>query len=167
MTKNQASPTSILGYKGTLTPFGKINLPLNVLEFSIACEASFVAQTYAGKLDNMLDLFTEAIRHEGFSFVNVISPCILHNKEKLKYYDDKLIDINKELKHDPSNKMLAISHALRALDYDNSPNVKVPIGIFYKKNDNCITFEEKVDKLKKKYLDNTSNIDQIFHRYRI
>lgn len=167
MTKNQGSPTSSLGYKGTLTPFGKISLPLNVLEFSIACEASFVAQTYAGKLDSMFDLFTEAIKHKGFSFVNVISPCILHNRNKLKYFDNKLIDINKELKHDPSDKMIAISHALRALDYDNNSDVKVPIGIFYKKNYNCLTFEEKVDKIKKKYFNNKYNVDQIFQRYKI
>ncbi|MDO5576835.1 MAG: thiamine pyrophosphate-dependent enzyme, partial [Fibrobacter sp.] len=48
MTKNQASPTSAKGYAGTLTPYGKIDLPLDPVEFAVSCKATFVSRTFFG-----------------------------------------------------------------------------------------------------------------------
>lgn len=152
MTKNQASPTSKKGYKGSLTPYGKLSIPLNVVEFAIACEASFVAQTFTSDINHMKDMFSQAIMHRGFSFVNVISHCLTYHKiEKLKKDKERLIDINKELGHDPTDKIAALSKAAMSLKYDQDEKLKIPIGVIWRKDD-AISFEEEVAKLKEKYI---------------
>lgn len=169
LTKNQVSPTSRTGYRGSLTPYGNLDNPFNVIEFSIACGATFVAQTYAGNPKHMTEIIEAAIEHKGFAFVNVLSPCPTYNKiDTFKYYKGKLVDINKELGHDPSNKAKALEHASHALDADTDPNAKIPIGIFYK-TEEVPTFEEKVQALKEKYAPANPDTlwDEILSKYKI
>lgn len=148
MTKNQASPTSRSGHRGSLTPYGKLSVPLNVLEFAIACEATFVSRTFAGSPEHMKEIFTNAIKHNGFSFVEVIAPCVTfdHNA-RISSLKRRLLDINEELAHDPGDKRSAFTLASSTLDYDSHEDVKIPIGIFYRKE--APTFEKRVSEVKK------------------
>ena len=43
---------------------------------ALAYETSFVARAFSGKLREMAAIFKAAIAHPGFSFVQVLSPCI-------------------------------------------------------------------------------------------
>ncbi len=157
LTKNQTSPTSRQGYKGSLNPYGNIEDPMNVISFAIASGATFVAQSYAGNPKHLAETIQKAIEHKGFSFVNVLSPCPTFNKiDTFKYYKGRLIDINKELGHDPTDRKAAMALAEHVLDADN-PELqdaepfkgKRPIGIFLKEEKE--TFEERVAKLQEKF----------------
>jgi 2-oxoglutarate ferredoxin oxidoreductase subunit beta len=147
MTKNQASSTSVVGYKGSLTPYGKLSVPLNVLEFAIACDATFVSRTFAGNQKHMQEILTSAFDHRGFSFVEIIAPCRTFDRnESLAALSPRMMNINKELHHDPSDKEQALKAAVQALDYDNIPDSKIPIGVFWKNS--APTFEEMVANIK-------------------
>lgn len=125
MTKNQSSPTSAQGHCGTLTPYGKADLPINPVELALACNAAFVAKTTTLNEVHMVEMFTKAFDHNGFAFVHITAYCNTFDKTASKYDSTKhYIDINKTLSHDPYEKWNEQIYS-NLLD----KNV-VPIGIF-------------------------------------
>ena len=79
LTTGQASPTSCQDMKTKSTPFGSIERPVNPITTAIMNGATFVARGYAGDTKQLTDLMKRAIKHEGFAFINVFSPCITFN----------------------------------------------------------------------------------------
>lgn len=75
LTKNQVSPTSELGFKTKTTPHGNFDNPINPIALAITYGATFVAQVSSGKPKDCAEIIKKAIEHEGFSFVNILSPC--------------------------------------------------------------------------------------------
>lgn len=150
MTKNQASPTSTIGYKGTLTPYGKLSAVLNVVEFSISCGATFVARAHCNSPDHLQQMISCAMDHNGFSLVHVLAPCKTFTRESFVSENCKrVIDINKELAHDPTDRAAAMTHAAASVDFDSDENSKIPIGIYWKHQ--SITFEEQVKNISKNH----------------
>ena len=80
LTKGQASPRSDIGFVTKTTPHGAFESPLSVCETAIAAGATFVAQSYMVNRKELVDLIQQAMDHEGFSFINVFSPCVTYNK---------------------------------------------------------------------------------------
>ena len=80
LTKGQASPTSELGLKTKSTPFagsGKsADQPLNPLALAIISGATFVARAYSGKVKELNDLIKKGLEHDGYAFIQAISPCV-------------------------------------------------------------------------------------------
>jgi len=147
LTKNQISPTSREGLYGSLTPYGSIDKPINPISYMLTFGATFVAQTYAGNLKHMSDVIKKAISHRGFSFVNIISPCPTYNKvDTFKYYKDKTIDINEQGHNDIQNLQKALELATRDLEHYYNESAKVPIGIFYKKEEP--TYHDRENEIK-------------------
>lgn len=86
LTKGQTSPTTGSkdighGFKLTTTsPHGQYEEPLNPLAMMLTYGASFVARGYSSKPKQLTELYNAAIRHKGFSFIQVLSPCVMFNK---------------------------------------------------------------------------------------
>lgn len=88
LTKGQDSATADTGSKskaGSVNPFQPIDLAGLALELG----ASFVAQSFSGDKQQLIPLIKEAISHQGFAFINVISPCVTFNNNpgSTKSYD--------------------------------------------------------------------------------
>jgi pyruvate/2-oxoacid:ferredoxin oxidoreductase beta subunit len=88
----------------------------------------------------MIQTFTKAIAHKGFSFVEVIQDCLIFNldandKDKLMY----------KIK-DNSDKKTAEKLA-EQFDY-NSKDGKIPLGVIYQSDGKCLA--EKWPQLKKR-----------------
>ncbi len=79
LTTGQYTPTSVKGFRGPSTPGGSIEEPFNPLSLMLAAGATFVARGYPVKLDHLADLFARAMRHKGFSIVDVLQPCVSFN----------------------------------------------------------------------------------------
>jgi 2-oxoglutarate ferredoxin oxidoreductase subunit beta len=79
LTTGQATPTSAKGFRGPSTPHGNLESPFNALALALSAGATFVARGYPVKLDHLTDLFVRAIRHEGFSLIEVLQPCVTFN----------------------------------------------------------------------------------------
>jgi len=153
LTKGQYSPTSPLGFQAGSTPYGNIEQPLNPLAMLIAYGASFVGQGYSGKPKELAELITRAIQHNGFAFVNVISPCItFYNTYKV--IPPKLAEVPKE--HDVTNRSKAFELALQA--------DRVLLGVFYQAP--RPTFEEQAaEVIHKAQATGRPRLDEIFAEF--
>lgn len=75
MTGGQFSPLSGHGALATTAPFGNIYESFDIAELAKGAGATFVARTTAFHVAGMKELFMQAIRHKGFSLVEVLSQC--------------------------------------------------------------------------------------------
>ena len=75
LTKGQVSPTTPLGDVTVSTPFHSIDSPLDPVKLALSFNVSFIARAFAGDLKHMTEMVSQAIQHNGFSFVHAISPC--------------------------------------------------------------------------------------------
>lgn len=85
LTTGQASPTTMIGMHTKTTPTGVIERPIEPCTLAMTQDAGFVARGFAGDMPHLTGLLTEAMTHHGFSFVEVLQPCVTYNK--LNTYD--------------------------------------------------------------------------------
>lgn len=130
LTKGQVSPTSPVGHKTGSTPYGNLEEPLNPIAIAIAYNVSFVARGYSGKPGELTQLIIRAMKHKGFSFIDVISPCaVFYNT----YKDIPNMIAQIEPSHDVKDRKKAFELAL---------SEKLYLGVFYEIEKT--TFEEGV-----------------------
>lgn len=116
LTKGQTSPTSHFQFKTKTTPYGNIEDPIDPMMLAIVYGATFVARGFSGKAKDLTDLFVQAIRHKGFSFVDVISPCPTFNKvDTFKYFAEHVLPIPPD--HDPGDRSKALQLAYETDQY--------------------------------------------------
>lgn len=75
LTKGQDSATADLGSvskQGKANPFG----PIDLASLALLQGASFVARSFSGDKHQLEPLIRAAIAHNGFAFIDVISPCV-------------------------------------------------------------------------------------------
>ena len=83
MTKGQASPTTESDWqKGKLTPGGPGINPFHPLVVALASGANFIARSFTGDPNFSAQILVEAIQHPGFSFVQLLSPCVTFREEQ-------------------------------------------------------------------------------------
>lgn len=113
LTKGQTSPRSDVGFKTKTTPTGNIETPIAALELALASGATFVAQGFSAQLPQLVDLIVAAVRHEGFSFVNVFSPCVTFNHTNTyEWFREHLSDVKDIAGYDPHDKGAAARHIM-------------------------------------------------------
>lgn len=120
LTTGQFSPTSKKGFKGPSMPKGNVENPLNPLSLLLEAGASFVARGYAGKIDHLSDILTDAILHEGFSVIDVLQPSVVFN-DTYKLYNKITKVVSK-----PADSFDDAVKLVKKMDK------KLPIGVFYK-----------------------------------
>lgn len=88
LTKGQDSATADEGSKNKS---GNVNLfeGIDLASLAIELGASFVAQSFSGDKKQLVPLIKAAMKHPGFAFINVISPCVTFNNNvgSTKSYD--------------------------------------------------------------------------------
>ena len=82
MTKGQASPTTEPDWDNALAPGGTGLRPFNPLVIALASGANFVARAFSGDVVGTADIIAKAIASPGFSFVEILSPCITFRPEQ-------------------------------------------------------------------------------------
>jgi len=87
LTTGQASPLSYMGYKGLSTPMGNVETPFNPITLLIEAGATFVARGYSARIDHLSTLIQKAVQHKGFSFIEVLQPCVSYNNNYDLYND--------------------------------------------------------------------------------
>jgi len=135
LTKGQASPTS---QKNFVTPFqvdGVFEEPFNPLSVAIALNCSFVARAFSGDMEKTTAIIKEAIKHEGYSLVDIFQPCVTFNKvNTYQWFKENTYYL--EESYEPFNQTNAFERA--------SESGKYPLGIFYI-NRNRKTFEDNLE----------------------
>src|SRR6478672_9852132 len=88
LTKGQDSATADAGSKNKS---GHVNLfeSIDLASLAIELGATFVAQSFSGDKEQLVPLLKAAMNHQGFAFINVISPCVTFNNNpgSTKSYD--------------------------------------------------------------------------------
>ena len=87
MTGGQYSPLSGYGTLATTAPYTNIDQGFDIVELSVAAGATFVARTTAYHVNEMADLIRQAILHDGFSVVEILSQCPTYFGRKNKLGD--------------------------------------------------------------------------------
>ncbi|MFQ6106617.1 MAG: thiamine pyrophosphate-dependent enzyme [Thermoplasmata archaeon] len=121
LTTGQFTPTSDKGFKGKSTPRGSIEDPVNPLALVLASGGTFVGRGFVGERRHLVDLLKKAILHKGFSFVDVLQPCVTFNNTYRHYRENTYI--LEEEGHDPADFQAAWDKARET--------EKVPIGVLY------------------------------------
>ncbi len=112
LTTGQISPTSSKGMKTKSTPFGSVEMPVNPITSAIMNGATFVARGYSGDGKHLVDLMKKAIRHKGFSLIDIFSPCVTFNHDNdYKFFKPRVKKLEDE-GHDTSDWKSACEKAL-------------------------------------------------------
>jgi 2-oxoglutarate/2-oxoacid ferredoxin oxidoreductase subunit beta len=139
LTTGQPTPTSQKGYISKSEPLGQFDRPFNPIKIALASGATFVARTNAKDIPHMVETFTKAINHKGFSFVEVIQDCLIFNLEANTNHE-------KMYKIDDCHDLEKAERLAREWDY-NSKDGKIPLGVIYQISEP--TLEEKWPQLKR------------------
>ena len=87
MTKGQPSPTTEPDFDTALVPGGTGMRPFHPLVIALASGANFVARAFSGNPAETAGIIVEAVRHPGFSFVEVLSPCVTYRPDQRAWKD--------------------------------------------------------------------------------
>jgi len=85
MTKGQPSPTTDPHWDSALTPGGSGVSPFHPLVIALASGANFVARGFSGEPNQTAKMIVEAVEHPGFSFVQVLSPCVTFRPDQKEW----------------------------------------------------------------------------------
>ena len=76
LTKGQVAPTPPTGDKTKTTHYGNPEPAVDPCELAISFGATWVGRAFSGDLKGTVELIVKALRHRGFAFLNVMSPCV-------------------------------------------------------------------------------------------
>ncbi|MBI5037111.1 MAG: 2-oxoacid:ferredoxin oxidoreductase subunit beta [Candidatus Kerfeldbacteria bacterium] len=139
LTTGQTSPTSEEGMKTKSAPFGNIDHPFNPIATAILNGATFVAQGFSSDIPQLKELIKQAIKHRGFSFINIMQLCPTFNKlNEFPWYKERVIKLEDE-KHNTSDYQAALMQAVRT-------DGKIPLGVFYQIEKP--TYHDRLEQLK-------------------
>jgi len=145
LTKGQISPTTPHLERGegpflTHESYPPVDPMLDMVSYSRTTQSSFIAQGIATDVSHLTWLIEEGIKHKGFSYISVLTPCVTFNpselfntiREKASYLREReLVELpdtstEKPWLHDPSSIHLALRLA-------NVPLLEKPLlGIFFR-----------------------------------
>jgi 2-oxoglutarate ferredoxin oxidoreductase subunit beta len=114
LTKGQFSATNdrrSRGRKGQRNEFD----PIDLCAMAIQLGASFVARGFSGDRRQLVPLLKAAIMHEGFAFIDVISPCVTFNNH---VGSTKSFDFVREHNHAVAKADLIPARASINVDYE-------------------------------------------------
>jgi 2-oxoglutarate ferredoxin oxidoreductase subunit beta len=113
LTKGQTSPRSAMGFKTKSTPDGAIESPLPPIEMALAAGAGFVAQGFSSNVKQLTALIEAGIKHKGFSFINVFSPCVTYNKiNTYDWFRENVVDLDQEQDYNPHDRLEAMKKVM-------------------------------------------------------
>ncbi len=135
LTKGQYSPTSNPGMRTGSSPYGSKEEPIDGAAVALSAGATFVARGFSGDPKGLKEIFVRAIRHRGFSVVDVISPCVTFNRiNTYDWYRQRITPVE-NLQGKSRSAILETLLRLKAQG-------KIPVGIFYEEE--ARTYEEEV-----------------------
>jgi 2-oxoglutarate/2-oxoacid ferredoxin oxidoreductase subunit beta len=129
LTTGQTSPTSRLGMKTKSMPFGNIEAPVNPISLALAAGATFVARGFSGEQKHLTELIKQGIQHQGFSFLDVFSPCVTYNHDNTyQWFRPRVKKLEDDTTYDPTDWTAAMEKSLLWGE-------EIPIGKFFQRTD--------------------------------
>jgi len=108
LTLGQTSPTSQVGFVSISTPLGSKEFPLDGPRMAFVSGGTFIARGFSGAPKQLSRLIEQGLQHKGFALIDVLSPCITHNKiNTYDWYKENTYNIGQKKGHDPKKRDLA------------------------------------------------------------
>ncbi len=126
LTKGQSSSTTPYKMKTSSHPAGNPDTPLNPIKLALSYGTSFVARGYAGDPYGMKEIIKQGTLHKGFSFIQILTPCITFDKTNRTW---------KQLKENVYNLNLNIEEKNMETAMRAAENEPFGLGIFFKDSD--------------------------------
>ncbi|MCP2520556.1 2-oxoacid:ferredoxin oxidoreductase subunit beta [SCandidatus Aminicenantes bacterium Aminicenantia_JdfR_composite] len=125
LTRGQASPTSKFGFVSVSTPYGTKEYPIDGVRLALSVGGTYIARGFAGNIPQLVNLIKEGIKHKGFSFIDILSPCVVHNKSQdYEWYRKNIVNLDE----DPSYDFNDINRAWERVNTSE----KIPTGLIYR-----------------------------------
>jgi 2-oxoglutarate/2-oxoacid ferredoxin oxidoreductase subunit beta len=122
LTKGQAGPTTPTGDKTKSTSYGNPDPAVDPCALAISLGASWVARGFSGDVKGTTELMKKAIRHRGFAFLDIVSPCVTwRGEEQHKELRAKMRVVPTD--HDVTNREAA-------LRFTDEPD-EMTVGVLY------------------------------------
>jgi len=139
LTTGQFTAVSPKGLKGKSTPEGAPEEPINPLELMLDSKASFIARAYSSKIDHLASLIEKAIKHEGFSFIEILQPCVSFFNN-LQFYNEKVYEVeDEERTKEEARKLIE--------EWNYNGEGRIPLGLLY--SEKRETYESLINKSSK------------------
>jgi 2-oxoglutarate ferredoxin oxidoreductase subunit beta len=124
LTQGQASPTSPLGYVSPSAPNGTKEFPLDGPQLALASGGTFIARGFSGDPKQLASLIEKGMAHRGFSLIEILSPCVTHNKLITNHwFRENIFHVSEDPEFNPKNKTQAWERLTKG--------DKIPVGLIY------------------------------------
>ena len=124
LTKGQASPTSMAGFRGNIEE----DLDPVLLALSIP-GSTFIARGYSGQPAQLLNLTIAALKHTaagyGMAYLEVLSPCVTYN-DTYREWRTNVYNIDDDADYDRKNRAVAFTRMI-----DLREQGRLPLGLIY------------------------------------
>ncbi|MFQ6058741.1 MAG: 2-oxoacid:ferredoxin oxidoreductase subunit beta [Anaerolineae bacterium] len=154
LTKGQPSPTSELGIVRKASPYGSVERPLNPIAMALAYDATFVARAFSARPQDMIQLFIRGIQHQGFSFIQVLSPCVTFY-DTYRHFKQVTVDIPPD--HDVTDKAKAMALAL--------DEERLYLGVFYQR-ENELPYDARVRAVQERAQGDGFSLERLMEHFR-
>ncbi|MFI5181056.1 MAG: 2-oxoacid:ferredoxin oxidoreductase subunit beta [Thermoanaerobaculia bacterium] len=109
LTKGQSAPTTPQGDKTKSTYYGNPEPSFDPCELAVSVGATWVGRTFSGDVKGTVDLIVKAMKHRGFAFLNIMSPCVTwRGEDQFKTFKAKARPL--PAGHDPSSRAEALKY---------------------------------------------------------
>ncbi len=152
LTTGQASSATRRGYAMNSSPDGVVARPMNLCEFVLSLNPTFVARSFSGDVSHMSSVIEAGLNHDGFSFIEIMQVCPTYNKAtSQQWFWERINYIEQMDDHDASDIWAARK---LAADVDE----KIALGVLYKNNE--LPFQKRLPQREAK---KTELIDEVKH----
>jgi 2-oxoglutarate ferredoxin oxidoreductase subunit beta len=128
LTTGQPSPSTKENLSMNSSPDGVTSDPLNLLKLALPLDPSFVARGFSGNIKQLTSILREAMKHDGFSLVEVIQTCTTYNKATPhEWMMERVYDVNEKTDYDNSNLNMA-------MEVVGDLDIKIATGVLYRNN---------------------------------
>ncbi len=129
LTTGQPTTTTKKGQPGKTAPYGVVENQLIPAQIALVSQASFVAKGFAGDITQLVKLIKSAVNHKGFSFLEVLQPCVTLNKvNTFEWFKQRVYKLEDKKNYDPSDWN-------KAFDITKESDEKIATGIIYQDKD--------------------------------
>ncbi|MEM0078957.1 MAG: thiamine pyrophosphate-dependent enzyme [Nitrososphaerota archaeon] len=127
-TRGQPSPTTPYLSPTKISPRGWPEKPVDPLLLVAVSGATFIAQGYVGNPSSLREIFKKALKHRGFSLVNIVSVCPTFNpKRTITTIKEKILDVGLDSQRDLDEAVKLLLEARKA--------GKIPVGVIYSRDE--------------------------------
>lgn len=157
LATGQFTPTSQKSFKGSTMPYGAKEDPFNPLELMLVSGATYIARGYPVRSQHFRKLLKEAIRHKGFSLIDVLQVCVTYNNLYAIY--------NKNVEEIEVSDPASFDEALKVIRDWNYDAVERPIAIGKFFEAERPSYEENYSRFKAEKYDRNEMLENVLERF--